>query len=63
MFSISPAAETVTLTRTVCCEGYLQFGKRCALCPNRDRIEHQADIQPTPPALCLRRIALPDSSR
>lgn len=34
---------TVTMVRTVCCQGYLTFGKRCSLCPHR--AENQQAIE------------------
>lgn len=27
--------DTLIMVRTVCCEGYKQFGQRCLICPNR----------------------------
>ena len=27
--------STLVMTRTVCCEAYKQFGRRCGICPHR----------------------------
>jgi hypothetical protein len=27
--------DSFIMVRTVCCEGYKQFGQRCQICPNR----------------------------
>jgi len=31
----SDTINTLVMVRTVCCEGYKQYGQRCAICPNR----------------------------
>jgi len=28
-------AQGIVLVKTVCCEGFKYFGRRCAICPNR----------------------------
>lgn len=35
--------STLTMVRTVCCDGYQTCGKRCSLCPHRP--ENQAAIE------------------
>jgi len=35
--------STLTMMRTVCCEGHRIHGKRCSLCPNRP--ENQEALQ------------------
>ena len=27
--------SSITMVRTVCCESYKEFGRRCSLCPHR----------------------------
>jgi len=34
---------TLTMVKTVCCEGYKNCGKRCSLCPHRP--ENQAALE------------------
>lgn len=35
--------STLVMVRTVCCEGYKQCGRRCAICPNRP--ENRAAVE------------------
>ncbi len=35
--------STLTMVKTVCCEGYKTYGKRCSLCPHRP--ENQAALE------------------
>jgi len=35
--------STLVMVRTVCCEGYKTFGKRCSLCPHR--LENQEALE------------------
>ena len=35
--------STLVMMRTVCCEGYKTFGKRCSLCPHR--LENQEAVE------------------
>src|SRR5579871_141527 len=62
-FSIraSTSASTLTLSRTVCCESYKLFGKRCALCPNRGFGPDETD-RDHPPLVTLSHAAAPPSS-
>jgi len=61
MFSIDQESSTVTLSRTVCCESYRQYRKRCELCPSRCADDQECAQKP-PAFFPLRRAYLKDSA-